>query len=542
MRPVTAFYETGNWTGTPVLSTFISFTRLSVARRSSSAIAACLPAAVCLLTAVVLAVASGGCGGSTQEKDPERPREQGATAAGDELQTEVLKKHQEQIAEHRALVQQGTQITDEQRARYADDYYEVGAQLWRAGQRAEAEPYFREAVRLWPQHARATARLGDLCALRRQFRAAAEAYQRATELEPDLAEAMAQRRTRLAEFVLAIADQRIDDYQIAGATEVLRFVEQYLNDVAGDKARERLKKIEPYLEAERKLNEGKEHLAHLRKEQAYKAFRGVAADYPRSYFAQEANRLLEENGQKLVLDSTATGYALPPTWRRTLTEHFEIYYEKRSGLTGAMRNAEEAYARIVRDFGMDDAEWKTRVRMYLFSDDESWREFLAMNQSKTMEWAGGFALPWANEIYVYVADRKSDLYKDTLPHELTHVLHYRYVGPIFQPLWLTEGLAVSQQEGGVKDARRAIDRLVRDGKAFPLSELFKLDYYPPRALHLFYAQSAAVVGFMIDEYGIDKLKEFLFEFTHTHDSAKAIESVYGIPLDTFERKWEKYVR
>jgi tetratricopeptide (TPR) repeat protein len=527
-----------------VLSTFTSFARLSVERRLSGVIAACLPAAVCLLTAVVLALGSGGCGGSRGEKDPDSPRDRAAASAANDggSQAEALKKHQEQIAEHRALVQQGTPITDEQRAKYADDYYEVGAQLWRAGQRAEAEPYFLEAVRLWPKHARATARLGDLCALRRQFRAAAEAYQRATELEPDLAGAMAQRRTRLAEFVLAIADQRIDDYQIAGATEVLHFIEQYLNDVAGDKARERLKKIEPYLDAERKLNEGKEHLARLRKTDAYKAFRAVAAEYPRTYFAQEANRLLEENGQKLVLDTTATGYALPPTWRRTRTEHFEIYYEKRSGLTGAMRNAEEAYARIVRDFGMNDAEWKTRVRMYLFSDADSWRDFLAMNRSKTMEWAGGFALPWANEIYVYVADHKADLYKDVLPHELTHVLHYRYVGPTFQPLWLTEGLAVSQQEGGVKHACNAIDRLVRNGKAFPLSELFKLTYYPPQALHLFYAQSATVVGFMIEEFGIAKFKEFLFEFAHTQDTVKAIESVYGMPLDTFERKWEKYVR
>jgi hypothetical protein len=122
------------------------------------------------------------------------------------------------------------------------------------------------------------------------------------------------------------------------------------------------------------------------------------------------------------------------------------------------------------------------------------------------------------------------------------VLHYRYVGAILQPLWLTEGLAVSQQEGGVKHACRAVDNAIKDGKAYSLSDLFKLTGYPPRSIRLFYAQSATVVGFMVEEYGIGKFKEFLFEFAHTADSAEAIESVYGIPLDTFEKKWEKYVK
>jgi hypothetical protein len=323
---------------------------------------------------------------------------------------------------------------------------------------------------------------------------------------------------------------------------VLEFVQAFLDDVGGDEARKRLTRLEPLLKAEAALNEARDDLQHFRKDKAYKKLREVATEYPRTYFGQEANRLLEENGQKIVLDQTATGFTLPPSWRRTVTEHFEIYYEKQTGLTGSKRSAEEAYARIVSDFGMDDAQWKTRVTMYLFSDRDSWHEFLAMNGDKAIEWAGGFALPEANEIYLFVTDRKSNLYDEVLPHELTHVLHYRYVGGIAQPLWLVEGLAVSQQKGGVKDACRAIDGLVKDGEAFSLHDLFNLTYYPPYALRVFYAQSATVVGFMIDEYGVEMLKQFLFAFSSTESTEEAIQEVFGISLDTFEEKWEKYLR
>ncbi len=466
----------------------------------------------------------------------------GSTARKRLAQIEPLFQPEQLVARHQALAGQGKEITPAERELYADAYYSVGARLWRQGKRAESEPYFRAVLGLRPDDARAIVRLGDLFALRRQFRPAAEAYARARTLDTGLTDAIEKRRTRLTKTALAIAAQRAADSKIAAAIEALEFVEEFFGDIGGEEARTQLEQVKPLLRAEQLLAEARDELAHYRNEEGYKRLRQIATKYPRTYFAQEANRLLEKNGQKIVLCDTATGYKLPTHWRRTSTEHFEIYYERATGLSGSKRYAEEAFARIVSDFGMDDAAWTTRVTMYLFSDDESWREFLQMNPDTTMEWAGGFALPWANEIYLYVTERRSHLYKHVLPHELTHVLHHRYVGGIEQPLWLMEGLAVSQEKGGVKGARRAIDDLVENNAAFRLAKLFSLTYYPSEAIHLFYAQSATVVGFMIDEYGLDAFKEFMFAFADTHDTVEVIDSVYGISLDTFEEKWEKYAR
>ncbi|HET6494783.1 MAG TPA: tetratricopeptide repeat protein [Thermoleophilia bacterium] len=448
---------------------------------------------------------------------------------------EVAARHDEQVAA-------GGQPTDGQLEQYADACYTSGVTLARRGRYADAERYFREVLRVWPNHGRAVLRLGDIYSQRRQFQAAAEAYYHAGQIEPSLNGTVKERRQGLCDYVLGIADQRLNDSRIAATKEVLDFVLTYLSDVGGDEARTRLGRVQPLLQAEAALNGARQDIQQFRKEAAYKKLRDVAASYPRTYFAQEANRLLEENGQKIVLGETATGFKLPAHWRRTKTEHFIVYYERQSGVQGTTRYAEQSYERIVRDFGMDDAEWKTQVTIYMFGDDESWREFLASNRDRTIEWAGGFALPWANEIYLYVTDDKSDLYKGVLPHELTHVLHDRYVGGIYQPIWLKEGLAVSQQKGGVKESRRAIDDLVKREKAFALEALFGLDNYPSHGIHVFYAQSATVVGFMLDTWGVDKLKQFMFAYARTHDTRRVIESVYGVSLDTFEKKWEKYVR
>ncbi len=511
-----------------------------------------------LAVLVVALVFLAGCGDSTksdQPSDDERAPRPDGVAGGASASKRAQRSEATQpiearhvpdasplIQQHHELIRSGKKPTARQCRLFADAYYEVGVELVRKGKRAEAEPYFREALRLWPKHARATLRRGDIFAVRRQFKPAAQAYERAGKLDVALQRTVRKRRTRLVELVLAIADQRLADCEVAGARQVLEFVQRYLEDVGGDEARKRLKKLEPLLRAEVLLGEARQEIARHPKTEGYKKLRQVATDFPRTYFAQEANRLLEANGRKIVLHDTATGYKLPLHWRRTTTEHFEIYYEKQRALTGAKRHAEEAFRKIVADFGMDDIEWKTRITMYLFSDDEEWQAFLRMNRDKTMEWAGGFALPWANEIYVYVSDEKKYLYKRLVPHELTHVLHYRYVGGIYQPLCITEGLARFQEKGGVKEAREAIDELVKRGEAFELEELFKLSYYPPQAISLFYAQSATLVGFMIDEYGLDKFKEFMFAFASTRDAAETIGSVYGISLDIFGKKWEKYVR
>jgi len=485
---------------------------------------------------LVVAVLAGGCAGSCTSKDASEEQQKPSRAAR-------LAAWTKRIEEHRELVRQGATLSDEQRELFADAYYGVGVSLFRERKRTEAEAYLREALRLWPKHARAMLRLGDLYAAKREFKAAAQAYEQAGKLDVALRQTVRKRRTRLANLVLLVADQRLRDSQVTGAKQVLEFVETYLGDVAGDEVRERLRALEPLLRAERLLAEGKEAIARHPKDQGYKKLRQVATEYPRTYFAQEANRLLEENGQKIVLHDTATGYKLPPHWRRTTTQHFEIYYEKNAALTGAKRVAEDAFARITRTFGMGDIEWKTRIAVYLFSDDEAWANFVVANKGKAiMEWSAAFAVPWGNEMYMHVSEDKSTLLEHVLPHELAHVMHHRYVGGVYQPIFLKEGIAISMEKDGVKDARDEIERRVQRGAVYPLKQLIGFTEYPERDVRLFYAQSATVVGFIIHTYGLDGLKEFMFAFKDTPNAAVAIEEVFGISLDTFEAKWKKYAR
>ncbi len=443
----------------------------------------------------------------------------------------------ELVRQHRELVTSGKKPSAKQCELFGEAYYDVGRDLYRKGKRKEAGRYYCAALALCPNHGRAAIRLGDVYAAERRYKDAVEAFTRAETLDSRLEGAVKERREKLLEAVLQVADQRLKDCQVAGAKQALDFVERHLADACGDQLGERLKKIEPLLKAEALLNAAKDDFVWHRQADGYTKLRKVATEYPRTYFAQEANRLLEEHGQKVVLQGTATGYALRPHWRRKTTEHFVIYFEKSGVMARTARNAEKAYARIVETFGMADAGWQTRVTMYVFSDEEAWEEFLLEN-GKRPEWAAGFAMPHLDEIYLHVTDKTKDLYVDLLPHELAHVLHYRYVGKIYQPRWLKEGIAQMMEKDAVDEARDVLKEYARMDKVYSLRELVSVrEAY----VYLYYAESILLIDFIIKEYGLEKLKELMFAFEDTKSGEEAITKVFGISLDAFEKKWKKYL-
>jgi len=53
-------------------------------------------------------------------------------------------------------------------------------------------------------------------------------------------------------------------------------------------------------------------------------------------------------------------------------------------------------------------------------------------------------------------------------------MHSMQYAASIQPIWIKEGLARFQEKGGVKEARRAIDDLVKHNHVFRLRTLFNL--------------------------------------------------------------------
>lgn len=139
-------------------------------------------------------------------------------------------------------------------------------------------------------------------------------------------------------------------------------------------------------------------------------------------------------------------------------------------------------------------------------------------------WAGGL---FDGKIRIPIAGADNDLklLKRVLFHEYTHVLVSLVTTKC--PLWLNEGLAEYFSEEDLK----------KSGQIIPLRMLEK--HFPSgnkTAVAIAYLESYSAVSYIVDKYGIYKIKNLLEELNTTNIN-NAFETVFYISYDDFLEKW-----
>jgi hypothetical protein len=218
------------------------------------------------------------------------------------------------------------------------------------------------------------------------------------------------------------------------------------------------------------------------------------------------------------------------------------------GISGAraadiVRHAEDVRDRAFeRLLGVDDAGvWTVRCDIHLHPSAESFAAAVGglpdgSRGATSIEFAGA-----------QVCLRRIDLMDDdpagipdALAHELVHVVladHFTAAPP---PRWADEGLAVlfddeDKQAGHAHDfasARQA-------GMIWSAAHLLAMDDYPrePHRQRVFYGQSAALVGWLLDQQDAATLLAFLDDAATIGEPA-ALERHYGFAtVSALERAW-----
>lgn len=156
------------------------------------------------------------------------------------------------------------------------------------------------------------------------------------------------------------------------------------------------------------------------------------------------------------------------------------------------------------------------------------------------EWMGGRAFPEYNATLIGVAPGQLDWAAQIIPHELTHLV----VGAltfnckaVYLPTWLDEGLA-EVVEGSVGEmARNAVLKALEDDTLPRLSSLEHGFSAFAGDANLSYWQSNFVVQYMLDEYGPEKMAEFLATMQAGEKIESALTLVYGLSTDSLDRDW-----
>ncbi len=131
-------------------------------------------------------------------------------------------------------------------------------------------------------------------------------------------------------------------------------------------------------------------------------------------------------------------------------------------------------------------------------------------------------------------------------HELTHVVHYQSAvitglrGARKDPFWFGEGLAsyTAGQDGRRYD-RKALQRKLRRHSEFdplaPTPEDIRIRH------KLAYSSAHHLVGYLIDGYGDQPVRDLLARLAGGANFQKAFEQTYGIPPEVFRETWLRWL-
>jgi hypothetical protein len=227
------------------------------------------------------------------------------------------------------------------------------------------------------------------------------------------------------------------------------------------------------------------------------------------------------------------------TWQYIQSDHFDIYFYD-NGYDLAVYSAtelEKAYEIVTNQIKYFS---RSRLPVFIYNSHDDFQQ-TNITWDEPTEGTEGFTEAFKKRIVVHFMGSYED-FRHLLHHELTHAVIYDYLyGEFFKafltpnrlfslPMWFAEGYAEYSSNGGWT---QQADMAVRDATIHEY--LQPLDYMG----FLSYTEGYALVKYIVDTYGVDKLYEILSKGKALLTMDKALKSSLGI---NSEELYEKFTR
>jgi len=250
-------------------------------------------------------------------------------------------------------------------------------------------------------------------------------------------------------------------------------------------------------------------------------------------------RMIDANGDETVSETqTATWLDNVHAWKTLTSGQLRLHYYGinedfaqemlDAGLEGLNRNAKDA--------GLTTED---PVVIYVYAAYSDLRDAILYEPS----WTGGQAFPDQNIVIMGTSGSNSGWDKDTVIHELTHVLvgHFTFscLGDV--PQWLNEGLAV-YSEGPLDDQfQDPLDQAVQNNTLLSVRSISGSFSEVSDKANLSYAQSYSLVNFLIEKYEQHKMTDLLSALRDGLTLDQALQQTYGFDIDGLEDAWRQAI-
>ena len=177
------------------------------------------------------------------------------------------------------------------------------------------------------------------------------------------------------------------------------------------------------------------------------------------------------------------------------------------------------------------------IKVYVWASTEDARavERIASERFEESVITGGTRV-LADLVHVYQPSRW------VVRHELTHVLtKLAGEGPYGDlPAWLDEGMATIAEGDWLDRRGAALQYAINNDLVLSLRSM-ESPSNRPGFVDIFYGQSAAVVLYLIQEYGVDQMNELFATFKEGSSVDDALTEVYGLNRTELDNQWRASV-
>ncbi|MCL4300903.1 MAG: hypothetical protein KJ077_34540 [Anaerolineae bacterium] len=233
------------------------------------------------------------------------------------------------------------------------------------------------------------------------------------------------------------------------------------------------------------------------------------------------NELRTEKQRYLYLDNRYE-------WQTLENERLTLYwYEGDDSFGQALFDrANVALDTLASDVGIS---LKDPIKIFIYA---SHQDLLRALSSNAQEWTGGQAMTTFGVVVIGVPPSQLDWGLRATTHEMSHLVIHQATDNPFRglPRWLDEGIAVYNEdtENLVDDFAPIFDDAVQRDELMTLRTLSSPFPADPMLANLAYGQSGAVVKFIIDTYGPEKMAKLLSIFAEGSLDDEALQEALGV--------------
>ncbi|MFC1975843.1 peptidase MA family metallohydrolase [Chloroflexota bacterium] len=178
------------------------------------------------------------------------------------------------------------------------------------------------------------------------------------------------------------------------------------------------------------------------------------------------------------------------------------------------------------------------VKIFIYANHN---DFLDAYHIGGQEWAGGAAFNEHGVVMMTVEPNQPEWGTIITTHEMTHLVIHQatdnfYTGDLTLPRWLDEGIAVytSGEMNTRSDFNQRLNRAIDNNELFTLRTLSSPFSSDPDEAVQSYAQSGAVVNFIIDTYGPEAMAELLGALAEGALYDEALEQALSLDTDALD--------